>query len=186
MTTREWDAVVAVFTANWPHNLPPEMALEKWFHDLEHLPAETVLASVEALYRDGREFPPNGAQILAKASELERSDPDWSRAWELANEAALRFGFHREHRQTEAIEWLRERSPAAAETVRRFGHDSFALRQIDNEGTDRAQFRQIFEAVVRERRREDTYAVLPGLSTKEVRGGPPRRIGEIVSGITGS
>src|SRR5262249_39667379 len=136
-------------------------------------PFEQVTVAVEAFYRDGRDFPPNGAQILGKLSELSRDDVDWADAWALAKRASLK-------EPQEAWSWLEERSPPAVEAVRRLGcgnRQSILTFQLDDEPTVRAQFRDIYKAVCAERRRDDTYAGLPsaGLRSLERR---PHRIGE--------
>ena len=152
MSPAEWDLVVAVLTANWPHQLPPDEALTKWGTDLAGEEGDDVLLAVETLYRDGREFPPNGAQIAAKIAELRRSDPDVGEAWDLAKN---RRPFSLIHEREQAMAWLEDRSPAVAEAVRRFGPDELAQVTVDDSGIARAQFRRIYEGVVEDRRRAD-------------------------------
>jgi hypothetical protein len=78
LTDTDWLTIEARITANWPHQLPPKVALAKWKTDLADLRREQVETAVEALYRDGREFPPNGGQIRAKVVELTIDAPDWA------------------------------------------------------------------------------------------------------------
>lgn len=150
MNGHDWDKVVVLITANWPHQLPPDEALAKWGQDLNGEEVEDVLIAVETLYRDGREFPPNGAQILRRVGELRRNDPDPGEAWDIAMH-------QRPHdlvyERTEAMDWLEERSPAVAEALRRFGIDEFVHVTHDTVGTARAQFRRIYEGVLTDRER---------------------------------
>lgn len=153
MKPAEWDVIVAVnLMANWPHQLPPDEALAKWGADLAGEGAEEVLVAVETLYRDGREFPPNGAQIAAKIAELRRGDPDPGEAWDIAKN---RRPFSLIHQRDEAMTWIEERSPAVAEAVRRFGIDELAEVTAADVGMARAQFRRTYEGVVEDRRRAD-------------------------------
>jgi hypothetical protein len=170
MTDREWSAIVAVFTANWPHQLPPNASLAKWRRDLDHLPAEQVLVGVEALYRDGREFPPNGAQILAKVSELDRDPIGYGEAWRLAKKASLKADPH------EGFNWLHERSPEAAEAVGQMCGLQLTY-MLDDEATTRAQFRDVYRSVVATRKRDDAYAGLPNAGLRGLERGP-RKLGD--------
>lgn len=170
MTDQEWSGIIAVLTANWPHHLPPQSALAKWRRDVDHLPAEQVLTAVEALYRDGREFPPNGAQILAKVSELGRDDPDHGEAWRLVYDALAK---HVPNWQA----FYAALPPAVAEAARRFGFESQAGFLKSEEATVRAQFRNIYKAVCEERRRDDGYAGLPSAGLRGLERGP-RQLGE--------
>lgn len=167
MNRPEWLEVVQRIRANWPHSEVPDASIAKWYDDLKDHELADVLTAVESLYRDGESFAPNGGQILARLVEFRRDDPDFGEAWALMNEAARRFGFHREHQPTAALAWLDQHSPSAAEAIARFGLDSFAMRQLDNEGTDRAQMRDIYKAVCRERQREGTLAGLPQPRSRE-------------------
>jgi hypothetical protein len=176
MTPAEWTQIAQQMVARWPHSDLPDSSLAVWFDDLKDLSAEVVATAVMALYRDGRDFPPNGAQILAKVSELDRDDPDWGRAWELANKASWK---HMPYDGERFIRTLEEQSPATAEAVRRFGIKHFGERLVRDEGTDRAQFRQIYEAVVKQRRRDDAYAGLPNAGLRQIEQAPQRAGGAI-------
>jgi hypothetical protein len=171
MTGSEWVEVLALMRLDWPHaQLPDQPTRDKWFSDLKHLPAEQVKVAVEALYRDGREFPPNGAQILGKVSELSRDDLSHGEAWSLAKRAALKAD------PDEGLDWLRTRSPEAAEAVLQMGGKQLAYLNED-ESTVRAQFRDVFNNVVAAQRRDDRYAGLPNAGLRSLERGP-KRLGE--------
>lgn len=156
MTHSEWIGVVRRMEANWPHSTLPSSAIAKWFDDLRRLPVDQVTAAVETAYRDGEKFPPNGAQILGRISKLSRNEIDHGEAWMLARKASYMSGTDEKN-----FEWLRELSPAAAETVRRLCGGNVLTYNVDEVSTVRAQFREIYKAVVAEGRRDDTYAGLP-------------------------
>jgi hypothetical protein len=148
--------------AYWPHAKIPDASLAVWFDDVRHLPGEQVQVAVKALYRDGREYPPNGAQIIAKVSELGRDHIDWGEAWKLAKKAAM---------QSEPQEWLSERCPDASEAVRRLC-GSFLTYQLSEESTVRAQFRQVYENVLAAQKRDDAYQGLPSAGLRGLSRGP--------------
>lgn len=166
MERSEWIEVVQRMRINWPHATIPDGSIAKWFEDTKPLPAEQVTVAVEAHYREGHEFPPNGAQILAKVSELERDDPDHGEAWRMVYDA---LGKHVPHWKA-FYAALREQSPAVAEAARRYGFESQNGFLKAEEGTVRAQFREIYKAVCRERKHDDAYAGLPEAGLRRLEG----------------
>lgn len=78
MNASEWVEISAAIRDRWPSATLPEGTIRQWGADLEDLPGEQVAAALEALYRDGREFPPNGGQIRAKAIELALEPPEFA------------------------------------------------------------------------------------------------------------
>lgn len=169
MKRSEWIETVALMRVNWPHNRIDDGSIEKWYQDLQHLPAEQVKVAVEAIYRDGREHAPNSAQILGKLVELNRDEIDHGEAWKLAKRAALIADPKR------AAAWLEEQSPAAAEAVRRISGAQLSYMN-DDESTVRAQFRDIFRNIVEAQRRDDLYAGLPSAGLRGLERGP-RKLG---------
>lgn len=172
MLRSEWIEAVALMRLNWPHSQIDDAVIAKWYSDLQHLPGEQVKVAVEALYRDGREFPPNGAQILGKIIELGRDDLSVGEAWRLAHKAA------RIPDPAKAEAWLKEKSPAAAEAVRQISGPYLAY-QLDDESTVRAQFRDIYNNVIRAQKRDDAYAGLPSAGLRSLERGP-KRIGDVL------
>lgn len=170
MERSDWIEVVQRMRAYWPHQAVPDASLAVWFEDLSHLPAEQVIVAVAALYRDGREFPPNGAQILAKVSELGRDDPDHGAAWRMVYDA---LGKHVPHWKAFYAE-LQEKSPAVAEAARRYNFEAQNGYLKAEESTVRAQFREIYKAVCRERKHDDAYAGLPEAGLRGLQG--PRKL----------
>lgn len=168
MNANEWLELAELITARWPNaDLPPE-TIQQWGEDLQHYPAAEVRAAIDVHYAEGNEWPPNAGQVLALMNRGS-GEIDAGEAWQLANAAAMKFGFHREHQPQAALDWLEERSPAVAEAVRRFGLDEFALRDLENAGTDRAQFRDIYNAVVREHAHDQQARRIAGARRGELR-----------------
>lgn len=165
MTRAEWLKIATELQARWPNREIPEESIEIWFTDLQHLPAEQVRAGVLALYRDGRDWAPNGAQILARVTELARNDPDHGEAWKLVNDALWKHvpnwkAFYAD---------LKEKSPAVAEAARRYGFETQSGYLKAEEGMVRAQFREIYKAVCQERTRDDAYVGLPDAGLRRLR-----------------
>jgi hypothetical protein len=165
MSKSEWYQIATELQARWPNREIPDESIELWFLDLEQLPAEQVRVGILALYRDGREWCPNGAQILGKVSELHRDDADYGEAWKLARRASKKAD------PKEALAWLRERSPAAAEAVQEISGPQLSY-QLADEATVRAQFRDIYRAVVASRKRDDVYAGLLSAGLRGLERGP--------------
>lgn len=181
MKRSEWVDVVKRYRANWPHATVPDASIAKWYDDLAELPVEQVIAAVEAIYREGHEFPPNGAQVLAKVAEVERSDPDHGEAWQLVVSALRRFA---------PYEWdafYADLPAPVAEAARRYGFEAQAGYLSSEEGTVRAQFREIYKAVLRERRHDDAYASMGTLDPRKLRGdGKPKQIGDVLGRAVGA
>lgn len=176
MNRSEWLKIVAVLQARWPHQAIPAKSAELWFTDLEEFPAGKVDAAATALYRDGREFPPNGAMIRNKVIELGTEDRDWSKAYGLVLEAIRSHGGY----EYGGIEWLREQDPVAAETAIRYGWRDFCYSEAPDT-TRRAQFRDIYQEVRGSADRHERYRGIPaaGLAALEPGDKGMRRFGEL-------
>jgi Loader and inhibitor of phage G40P len=179
VTRSEWTDIVAGMRGAWPHAAIPDVAIAKWYDDLRDLDAEVVAAAVEAHYRDGRDFPPNGGQIRLKAGELAAGERagDWSRGYELAHlwdapKGADSWNYH----GAAALEWLRQQDPIAAEVVKRIGVVEWGERLASEAPIWRAQFRDIYRDIAERADRERRYAGLP-------RGGELRRLRAVPEAI---
>lgn len=175
MKRSEWAKQVAKLQARWPRQpVSPESAAI-WFEDLMEFPAEQVEAAIVALYRDGREWAPNGAQIRLKVLELGQPAHDWGKAYKLAMDAAGPGGG-----AASGLAWLRERDPLAAEAASRFPWDAFCMET--NDMARRAQFRDIFLEVAESAERHDRYRGIEpaGLKVLEQANDQPARFGDLV------
>lgn len=178
MTGDEWDILTVEILAYWPNREIPDKSFELWFNDLSEFEAEQVEAAIIALYRDGREWAPNGAQIRNKLIELRSVDGGWDRAYRLAMEAATHHG----GAEYGGLTWLRGQDPVAADVAEAYGWRDFCLSDSTSDGTRRAHFRDMYglragKAVERERYR--------GLKSGGLRvleeANEPRRFGDVVA-----
>lgn len=175
MTRSEWLKLAAVIQARWPNREISQESWGIWFEDLEPFPAGQVNAAVTALYRDGREWCPNGAQIRLKVLELGTGSRDWGKAYELTMRAASEKGFER------GLGWLEEQDPAAADTAKRYGWRDFCQGETDP-GTRRAQYRDLFKEVAQSAERHDRYQGIEpaGLKVLEQGNDRPVKFGDLV------
>lgn len=175
MTEPEWDQLAIRLQAYWPNRPIPDESIDLWFHDLAEFPGDQVAAAITALYRDGREWCPNGAQIRLKAIGLSRPERDWGEAWRLVNHAAGKYG------AAEGLRWLENKDPVTADAIRRYGWDQFCTDGETPEGTRRAQFRDIFEEVAGSAERHERYrGIEPAGLTVLEEANRPKRFGDVI------
>lgn len=176
MNRDEWDELTVAILAYWPHKAIPDASFELWFRDLTEFPAGQVKAGIEALYRDGREWAPNGAQIRLKVLDLATDQLDHGAAYELAMKAAGPMGGF-----TAGLDWLRQQNPVVAATVEHYGWRDFCLSDTPD-ATRRAQFRDIYRETAGSAERSDRYrGIQPaGLKALERANDQPARFGELV------
>lgn len=170
LTRPEWIEVVQLIRLNWPHATVPDGSITKWYADLEHLPAEQVRVAVETLYRDGREYPPNSGHILAKLADLDHDAVGYGEGWALAKRAALKA-------PKASAEWLAERDPIAAATVRQLCGGPVLTFMLDDEPTVRAQFRNVYQSLESAQKRDAAYSGLPSAGLRRLERGP-RKLGD--------
>lgn len=185
MTAAEWASITERMVAAWPHGDWPKVtrvgSLDRWYADLSEFPAERVSTAVEALYRSGREFPPNGAQIRAQIIDLEHDAPTWPEVWELLWKAMRKHG-HAD--TTAACDWLGEKHPLVGTFARRLPFRDFCLTREPS--VFHGQARRQWEALVEQTRRDESLRGLPegGLRRLERVNSQPRRIGDVLRGLT--
>jgi hypothetical protein len=178
MTEAEWLEQLAIMQLRWPQSNITHQAGDLWFRDLSEFEAEQVEASITALYRDGREFCPNGAQVRLKLLELRTDQIDHGRAYELAMKAAGPMGGH----TGDGLAWLREQSPLAADAVESYGWRDFCLNGTIDEGTRRAQFRDVFKAIAARSERDQRYTGIEAGGLDALPSGP-KKIGDVVRAL---
>jgi hypothetical protein len=86
MTVQEWLQIAATIQARWPGVELPPATLEEWGRDLADLPADQVAATVDVLYREGREFAPHSGIIRKRLVELLLDPPEWGEVLEQLRE----------------------------------------------------------------------------------------------------
>lgn len=129
-----------------------KIAFEMWLSMLQDIPLDMLQ---EAVYKHmaTEEYPPSIAQLRKKALSAEVDLKDWSEAWGLFGKSVSKFGLYR---ATEALNWIREQDPLAANIIQRFGYQE--LCESDNQMADRAHFKT---AYMSEQEKEVEYAQLP-------------------------
>lgn len=206
MNDRQWINVETRLTANWPHQIPPESALKKWRADLDDLDGDQVETAVEALYIDGREYPPNGATIRRKVIELSIDAPDWAAVKaELCRPPRVNqprppcdldrcdgstWLLDEDTNETTPCSCQAERVAAARSYTRHPLIDGFAaecgpgeLTDVWGDRTAEAQVRTKWEQFVARHAQEATYAGLPSAGLPAVERANRRglaRIGDVV------
>ena len=173
MTEREWMEQLAIMQLRWPQSKISDEAADLWFRDLGEFEVEHVEAAITALYRDGREWVPNGAQIRNKLIELRTDLPDHGEAYALAMKAASSHGF------ANGLEWLREESAIVADAAERYGWRDFCLNGDSDEGTRRAQFRDIYKNAAKRAERDERYLGIEAAGLRGLPSGGPKRFGDI-------
>lgn len=180
MKREEWDQIVGLMAATWPQFPPSDASIDKWFMDLEHLPAAQVHVAIETINRDGERYPPNSGAIIARIAELGQDDPDHDEAWGLLNSIRWKYGLYGGEGGTRgdavALAALEALSPPVAAVAREIGWLELCTTPTDQEATLRAQFRDMYRNSAKRRRREAAYTGLPAADLKMLdRGAGPRK-----------
>lgn len=176
MNGNEWNQLALEIQTRWPNKAIPEESFALWYADLDEFPADQVQAGIVALYRDGREWAPNGAQIRAKVLDLTSDIPTHGEAYALVMEAAGPKGGY-----MNGMGWLREQSPLAAEAAEQYGWRDFCLSEASSDSTRRAQFRDIYNQVAKRAGDSVKYRGIEARGLKVLEGGKgPRKFGSLV------
>ena len=182
MSKREWIEAAKRLAVNWPNQQAPANSLAKWYDDLADLPAAHVTAAVESLYRAGREFCPNGAQIRAEVVRQTLDVPEWGAVWFALCGAVSRYPFDA---QSEANEWLATEHLLVGKLARQIDWREFRFSE-DSMTTKEAQTREKWKALVARTHHEGTLTGIAsgGLAELERVNQGPRLIGEAMKQIS--
>ena len=178
MTLDEWKPIAARIVRRWPHvdwqAHAQSGAIDQMFTDLADLEVDHVAAGCEALYRDGREFPPNGAQVRAKVVELGQDVPDWGEAAKVIRDCA---GY-----LSRRDERLAPEHPLIAAFVRSVGWTE-ATHACSPDRMAEAQTRERWAAFVRQQKRDATYLGVPSVGLRQLErvNSGPRRLGDVLA-----
>ena len=155
MTGQEWKRSSRICTRAWPHAELTDETVEAWYVAVQDLDQQDALTAVEAMLREGREFPPNGGQIRQKTIELAAPPADWSRGYTLAMNNPVSYAQRR--RSAGLASRARPRRRRDRPSLRG-GHLGDGLGYARGH---RAQFRQIYELAAAAVRDGLAYAGLP-------------------------
>lgn len=182
MTPDEWVEIVRRIQANWPQQRIPRASLAKWYDDLKDLHAEVVAAAVESIYRQGREWPPNGAMILGEVADQTLDAPSFGEAWQMILTAIRSHGSRNPQR---VIDKLSERHPAVAELAAQVDVRDIGMAP-DGDTTMHAQARERYRSIIAKQRRDLTHAGLPAATAPQLRAlhrPAPRPAGEAMRSL---
>lgn len=171
MNRGEWAQVCQRVAAWWPHRQWPDTSIAAYYDDLKDADAGHVLAAVQTVYRDGREWPPTGAQILQQLARLELDAPGFGKAWRLILRSVSKFGLVDE---TLALEWLEAQHPLTARLAREIGFREICMSE-GGDTTFQAQCRGKWEALVLRGERDRTWAGIEGRGLPALRRVDDRR-----------
>lgn len=121
--------------------LPNDMAMELWHRELKDIPYKVAEMALWKWVQTNK-WSPSIADVRELAAEIQNPEiPDWGEAWEQVCTAIRRFG---SYRQRDALESL---DPLTRKTVERLGY--LNLCRSENQAADRANFRTLYEMVVK-------------------------------------
>lgn len=147
MTDFEFETIALAIKAAYPNSnvLPDKYAMKTWYRALGDLEYKVVENAVWE-HISTSVFPPSIAEIRGKcADRLIPIIDDWGEAWEEVLKAIRRFGSYQEKEAMESMSRL------TAVAVRRLGFLNLCLSE--NLVADRANFRMIYEGMVKEEKR---------------------------------
>ena len=149
MNVQEFNVLVKAMRAVYPspNFLNDEYAVKVWYRLLCDLPYEVANASIQkhALIN---KYPPTVADIRNLSAEIMMGDiKDWSESWGLTCKLISLYGIPNEAKAFERMDDL------TAETVKRLGWQNLCLSQ--NVSADRANYRLIYERVVKDRKEKE-------------------------------
>lgn len=141
MTKDEFARFTMALKTYYPREtiLPNEQAMELWFMHLQDIPFEVASTALNA-WVDTQKWSPGISDIRKMCETVVHGEQEtWSEGWEQLQAAIRRYGFYD---PDGAMEFL---TGTTRETVRRLGFQNLCLSE--NEMSDRAQFRAVFESI---------------------------------------
>lgn len=114
------------------------LSLDVWFQALKDLEEDQMTLAVSKLIATSR-YAPTIAEIRQEATATQTTK-DWSEGWAALIKAIGMYGHNREQ---EALEYIRQTDPLAAEVTRRLGFIDICLSE--NQDNIRANFRMAYE-----------------------------------------
>lgn len=174
MDESDWIGVVVGIRARWPHADLPDSTIAVWREAVKDLPVEQVMAAIEVIYRDGREFPPNGGQIRKKVMELRDDAPQWGEVWRWVRKAQMKapaFAGDTDGRDP----FLREKGHDLAADF--MAHIGWPLPDEWTDDNLESRLRRKWEEWMRDRAEGRNLAGLPSAGLKRLeRGDGPRKL----------
>ena len=138
-----------------PNFLPDEYAVKMWYKFLGDLPCDLATACIEK-YIATNKFPPTIADIRETVADMTLNATDWSQSWKTVSKCISLYGL---------AGWSdasAEMDDTTTEAVKRMGWRNLCMS--NNHTADRANYRMVYEAVVKERK--DTLSLPDNLRLK--------------------
>lgn len=138
-----------------PNFLPDEYAVKMWYKFLGDLPCDLATACIEK-YIATNKFPPTIADIRETVADMTLNATDWSQSWKTVSKCISLYGL---------AGWSdasAEMDDTTTEAVKRMGWRNLCMS--NNQTADRANYRMVYEAVVKERK--DTLSLPDNLRLK--------------------
>lgn len=150
MTRAEFGKLAAGLRESYPDQniLNTPDAVEWWYSLLKDLDY-TMTATAITRWISTERFAPKIADIRNAVAEIALGEiPDWGQGW---NEVKNAISVHGYYRPKEALDSMSE---ITREVVKRMGWQTLCLSNIENEPTDRANFRMIYEELVKRKAKD--------------------------------
>lgn len=169
MTKQEFSKFAITLRTCYPKEtiLPNNDAMDTWYGLLQDIPYEIASTGLQKWAMTNK-WSPSIAEIREFSVEVKQGQQiDWSEGWQEVQKAIRHFGMYR---PDEAMESM---NPLTQKVVRRLGFQNLCLSE--SQETDRANFRQIFQAEA-EREKKDSQIsprvkeLIGGIQTKLIEG----------------
>ena len=159
MTFDEWKILVKGLKSAYTSSffLPDADAVKVWYQLLKDIPYKALNDAVMYWIQTQRKEP-TIADLRAIVSETRETIEDWSEAWEDVKAAISHYGYY------QADEALNSLSYLTREAAKRFGWSALCMMETDNENVNRAQFRDIYNAI--KTRRVQQSQIAPQLAAR--------------------
>jgi hypothetical protein len=126
-----------------PNFLPDEYSVKVWFKFIEDLPSDLATMAVQK-YISTNKFPPTIADIRGMVADMMTGSSDWSESWKQVTRCIALYGMPSESKAYDVMdEYTRE-------AVKRLGWKNLCMSQ--NQTADRANYRMVYEAIIREKK----------------------------------
>lgn len=126
-----------------PNFLPDEYSVKTWYKFLEDLPCDLATMAVQK-YIATNKYPPTIADIRENVAEMMTGSSDWSESWEQVTRYISLYGMPNESKAYDAMD------DHTREAVKRLGWRNLCMSQ--NPTADRANYRMVYEAVIKEKK----------------------------------
>ena len=144
MTKQEFGLFVSALKTYYSKEqnlLPNQQAMELWYRELQDIPFPVAEAALRKWVNTNK-WSPSIAEIREITVSIVDGDQlTWGEAWERFKGAVRRYGMANEKAALESLD------PVTRRCAECFGYREFCRSDVNNEQTDRAQFRQIFETL---------------------------------------